>query len=86
VVENNNTSDTSECDNIKGNDENYEHVQSLLDNLPESLTHEERKKASDLIRRYANVFSKSATDLGRNKTLPHRIDTGDCPPIKQAMR
>jgi len=32
------------------------------------------------------VFSKPANDHGRNKQLPHRIDAGDCPPIKQALR
>jgi hypothetical protein len=54
--------------------------------LPSSLETKERLKAIVLIRRYAHNFSKSATELGRNNLQPHRIDTGDHPLIKQAMR
>jgi hypothetical protein len=58
----------------------------VFDNLPDCLTVEQRDKATELIRTYAHVFSKSATDLGRNRMQPHRIDTGDHSPVKQPMR
>ncbi|HSN23183.1 MAG TPA: reverse transcriptase family protein, partial [Methylomicrobium sp.] len=64
----------------------YEHVQCLIDELPSSLTDDEKRKAANFIRRYAHAFSKSATDLGRNSMHPHRIDTGDHAPIKQQLR
>ena len=64
----------------------YAHVQCLMDELPSCLGTEERRQAADFIRRYAHVFSTSATDLGRNKMLPHRIDTGDHPPVRQLLR
>jgi hypothetical protein len=63
-----------------------EHVQCLIDGLPSFLTAEERREATVFIRQHAEVFSRSATDLGRNRWLPHRIDTGDNPPVKQPMR
>jgi hypothetical protein len=64
----------------------YEHVQCLIDDLPSCLTAEERSRAYEFIRWYTHVFSKSATPLGRNGTKPHRINTGDHLPIKQPMR
>jgi predicted aspartyl protease len=72
--------------NQQNEEDEYEHVQCLIDDLPSCLTAEERWRASEFIRRYAHVFSKSATDLGRNRMMPHCIDTGDHPPIKQPMR
>lgn len=64
----------------------YEHVQELIDSLPAHLDNDQKKTAADFIRKYANVFSRSVTDLGRNAWLPHRIDTGDHPPIRQQLR
>ena len=63
-----------------------EHVQCLLETLPDNLTEEQHQQAINFIRRYAAVFSKSATDLGRNRTIPHRINTGSHPPVRQPLR
>ena len=62
------------------------HIQCLIDNLPPSLTADQRDQASKFLRSRANVFSKSATDLGRNRMIPHRIDTGSHPPVRQPLR
>jgi hypothetical protein len=75
-----------EQENISTNGSDCDHVQCLIDSLPSSLKTEERRKAIDLIRRYAHILSKPATDFGRNNLQPHRIDTSDHLPIKQAMR
>ena len=63
-----------------------EHVECLIDALPSELTPEQRLRAEDFIKSYAYVFSKSASDLGRNRTLPHRINTGVNPPVKEPLR
>jgi len=34
----------------------------------------------------SHVFSGSASDLGRNRMMPHRINTGSHPPVKQQFR
>jgi hypothetical protein len=62
-----------------------ENEQCLTDGLSSFLTIEERRRATDFIRQYAHVLSKSATDLGRNRMQPHRTDTGDHPQVKQPM-
>ena len=64
----------------------FEHVQGLVDDLPDELSAEQKEKATQFIRAHADVFSSSATDLGRNAFLPHRINTGDHSPVKQPLR
>jgi hypothetical protein len=64
----------------------FEHVQCLIDALPSELSPEERKQAEELIKSYAHVFSKSATDFSRNRILPHHINTGTNPPVKEPLR
>lgn len=78
------------ADRVVPNDEQdnatFEHVQCLIDALPAELTDEQQQRATKFIRSYANVFSKSSTDLGRNGLLPHRINTGAHSPVKQPLR
>lgn len=62
------------------------YLQCLVDSSPSILKPEGGRKAIDLIRRYAHIFSKSAKDLGRNNIQPHRIDTGDHLSTNQATR
>jgi RNase H-like domain found in reverse transcriptase/Reverse transcriptase (RNA-dependent DNA polymerase) len=78
--------DLSEFEDTMCEPATYEHVQCLIDTLPDFLTVDERRKAADLVRRYAHVFSKSATDLGRNRLLPHHTDTGKHHRVKQPLR
>jgi predicted aspartyl protease len=73
-------------DQTADEDTAYEHVQCLIDDLPDYLDQQEKEKATEFIRRHVSVFPKSATDLGRNRMRPHRIDTGDHQPIKEPMR
>ena len=65
---------------------NYDHIQELLDSLPTELTADQRLRATEFVKTYSHVFSRSATDLGRNDFLPHRINTGTHSPIKQPLR
>jgi hypothetical protein len=66
--------------------EDFSHVQCLIDTLPSELSESQREQAAQFIRAHASVFSKSSTDLGRNSQLPHRINTGDHPPVRQPLR
>jgi transposase InsO family protein len=63
-----------------------EHVQYLIDALPAELTAEQKHAATKFIEGYSHAFSKTATDLGRNRMVPHRIDTGSHPPVRQPLR
>jgi predicted aspartyl protease len=63
----------------------HEHIQCLLDALPDELTAVERQAAVTFIQSYAHVFSKSKTDLERNRQVLHCINTGDHPPVRQQL-
>ena len=47
------------------------------------LTPPQMEKLHQLIRKFKNVFAKHDYDLGHLKTIEHRIETGDNPPVKQ---
>ena len=49
------------------------HVQCVLDELPECLTPDQRLSATNFIRANAAVFSKSQFDLGRTELLSNKI-------------
>ena len=74
----------TECTVEIGN--GLEHVQPVIDSLPDSLTGQQRQVAVDLIKRNADVFSKSKFGLGRTKLVQHRIDTGTSKPFKEPLR
>jgi len=63
-----------------------EHVTCLLESLPSDLSSAEREAVASFIRVNADVFSKSEFDIGRTHLVRHQIDTGNHPPIKQALR
>lgn len=63
-----------------------EHLRELLQKSAESLDPEQREKLRDMLCRYADVFSRGDTDLGRTNLVEHYIDTGDSRPIKHAPR
>ena len=62
------------------------HVQPLIDSLPPDLTTDERRRASDLVRKYSSAFSRDEYDMGRTKVFQHTIDTGDNRPVREALR
>jgi hypothetical protein len=64
----------------------YEHVKCLFDALPSELTANQQQQAENFVKSYAHAFSKSATDLGRNKMLHRRINTSENPPVEQPLR
>jgi hypothetical protein len=64
----------------------YHHIQCLLEKIIDHLLATEKQKAEDLIKGYANLFSRNEFDLGRNSWLPHRIDTGTNRPFHQPLR
>jgi len=63
----------------------FEHVQPFIDSLPNSLTGQQRQIAVDLIKRNADVFSKSKFDLGHTKLVQHQIDTWSREPFKELL-
>jgi len=71
---------------VDGTEDDFKHVQPVIDSLPDSLTEEQKQLAIDLVKRNADVFSKSKLDLGRTKLAQHRIDTGPHRPIKEPLR
>ena len=65
---------------------NGAHIQQIIDQLPESLSEEQRRISSEFILRHSDMFSASEFDLGRVDLVKHEIDTGDNRPFKQQLR
>ena len=63
-----------------------EHLQAVVDALPDDLTSSQRAVAEGLVYDHQDVFSRSDFDLGRSNLVPHRIDTGDARPFKEQLR
>ena len=64
----------------------FQHVQCLVDQLPEDLTVEQRAAAEDFIKKRSHVFSKSEFDIGRTDVIKHQIDTGHNAPHFEQLR
>ena len=62
------------------------HVDCIIERLPKDLTPEEMKRATELIRSKAHIFSRNEYDVGRTDVIEHSIDTKDHKPIKQQLR
>lgn len=77
-------------DNLTGGatdvEDKYEHIRPVIDSLPDSLTEQERQLAIDVVKKNADVFSKSKFDLGRTTLVQHRIDVGSNRPFKEPLR
>ena len=58
-----------------------EHVQCLVDVLPENLAAEQRQQAVDFLVSHRDQFSKSEYELGRTRMVQHQIDTDNNHPI-----
>jgi len=63
-----------------------DHIESLLQRLPDDLTLDQKQRAETFIRSRTNVFSRSEFDIGRTNIIPHRIDTGDHSPHFEQLR
>ena len=62
------------------------HIQPIVDKLPSSLTPDQRERAIELIKRNADVFSRSEYDVGCTDFLTARIVTDDHRPITEPLR
>ena len=63
-----------------------EHLVDLAKRSAAKLTPDQVRRMESLLVRYADVFSRGDHDLGRTGMVKHSINTGSCPPIKQAPR
>jgi len=65
-----------------------EHLQALLQGaLPCCTDEDDRKRLQQLLVQYADIFSRSATDVGRTSIVKHSIPTqANAAPIKQHAR
>ena len=64
-----------------------EHVQALYESAVEVCSASERVKVADLLCRYADVFSKDDSDVGKTSLVSHSVPLlPDVKPIKQHAR
>ena len=71
----------------EGADENdFAHVQPVIDRLPATLTDDQREQAVELIKRNADIFSRHEFDVGCTNLLTADIPTYDHPPIAEPLR
>ena len=66
--------------------ESTDHVQPVIQSLPEDLPAGEKVEAMLFIRKHADLFFKSEFDIGRTPLVQHVIDTGHHRPFKQQLR
>ncbi|MES9883969.1 MAG: reverse transcriptase family protein, partial [Sedimenticola sp.] len=62
------------------------HLTELYHKSCKDLCHAEKQQLKQLLMKHADVFAKSASDVGRTSVLKHKIETGDNVPIKQRPR
>src|SRR6218665_457012 len=55
-------------------------------NVADELTEPDRDKLKEIILHHSKAFSINEWDLGYTDLLQHEIDTGDEPPVRQALR
>ncbi len=75
-----NVGTSSKCINVP------EHLTDLFVRSSENLNDLEQQKLTQFLTSYADVFSKSDTDIGQTDLVEHAIDTGDAPPVRQRPR
>jgi len=63
-----------------------DHIEGLLQRLPDDLTLDQKQHAETFIRSCANIFSRSEFDNGRMNIIPHRINTDDASPHFEQLR
>jgi len=66
--------------------ERTDHVQCLVDSLPDKLSVEQRDLATQFICHKTFIFSESEFDLGRISLVEHAIDMADDLPVCLALR
>jgi hypothetical protein len=63
-----------------------EHLQDLYLRSCTKLTESEKHKLTELLIKYQDAFSKSATDIEFTDLVQHKINTGTALPIRQPIR
>lgn len=63
-----------------------DHLQCIVEKLPNEVTLEQKQKLQNLLIEYQNSFSTTSTDMGLTNLVEHKINTGNAPPIKQHPR
>ena len=63
-----------------------EHLQDLYLRSSTKLIESEKNKLTELLIKYQDAFSKSATDIGFTDLVQHKINTGTALPIRQPIR
>jgi len=71
---------------ITSDGDDFSHVQPVIDKLPSSLTAEQCAQAIDLIKRNADIFSRSEFDVGCTDLLTAKIVTNGQGPIAEPLR
>ena len=67
-------------------DEDFSHVQPVIDKLPSTLSEEQREQAIRMIRRNADVFSRHEFDVGCTNLITARVLTENHEPIAEPLR
>ena len=62
------------------------HVKDMLETVDDSVPIAEIIKLERLLNKYSAAISSGPTDMGFTDVVQHTIDTGDCPPMRQALR
>lgn len=62
------------------------HLQKLFTDSASDLSPEDQNRLVAFLQQNADVFAKSAEDLGHVTVVQHRIDTGQAVPIRQPFR
>ena len=63
-----------------------EHLQDIYLRSSTKLTESEKHKFTELLIKYQDAFSKSATYIGFTDLVQHTINTGTALPIRQPIR
>ena len=61
-------------------------VEKILQDVDMDLTEAETQRVRELLGEHRDVFATKDVPFGRTTLVQHEIDTGDTPPIKQAVR
>ena len=71
---------------IQKSKDDTEHLESMLKNIGQSLSEQQRKDVVEFLKKNSDVLAKSEFDLGRTGLVKHIIDTGGNKPFKQQLR
>ena len=63
-----------------------EYISELIRGTDYRLSAAHKKKSSGLLKEFSDTLSVDEYDMGRTGVIEHHIDTGQHPPIRQALR